>query len=213
MASFFPRFRGADHARLRRMVAGSFTPKRVEQLRPRIENIVSELLDEVEEAGPGVDLFEAYALPLPSIVIGEILGIASSEHRSFHRMCAGVVDFSLPPEEAFKNFMRLNDYVGDLVAQNHKNPTDGLIGALVEQRHGEVGDEEIVGMVSALVVAGHETSASTIALSALALAAARAARHPARRRPLHGQCRGGTAPLYERLGRLSPDVDRGRHHR
>ncbi|MEU1618830.1 cytochrome P450 [Streptomyces sp. NPDC005722] len=169
LPGFFPRYHGADHARLRRMVAGSFTPKRVEQLRPRIEAIVSELLDEVEEAGPGVDLFEAYALPLPSIVIGEILGIPGSEHRDFNRLCAGIVDFSLPPEEAFKNFMRLNDYVGDLVAQNHRNPTDGLIGALVAQRHGEVTDEEIVGMVSALVLAGHETSAATIALSALAL--------------------------------------------
>jgi cytochrome P450 len=166
---FFPRYHGAEHARLRRMVAGSFTPKRVAQLRPRIESIISELLDEVEEAGPGVDLFKAYALPLPSIVIGEILGIPSAEHRDFDRMCAGIVDLSLPPEDAFKNFTRLNDYVGDLVAQNHRNPTDGLIGALVAQRHGEVSDEEIVGMVSALVLAGHETSASTIALSTLAL--------------------------------------------
>lgn len=166
---FFPRFHGTEHARLRRMVAGSFTPKRVAQLRPRIESVISELLDEVEEAGPGVDLFKAYALPLPSIVIGEILGIPSAEHRDFDRLCAGIVNLSLPPEEAFKNFMRLNDYVGGLVAQNHKSPTDGLIGALVEQRHGEVSDDEIVGMVGALVLAGHETSASTIALSALAL--------------------------------------------
>ncbi|MFB7500177.1 hypothetical protein ACFC09_36765 [Streptomyces sp. NPDC056161] len=55
---FFPRFHGTEHTRLRRMVAGSFTPKRVAQLRPRIESIISELLDEVEEAGPGVDLFK-----------------------------------------------------------------------------------------------------------------------------------------------------------
>ncbi|MEU0038906.1 cytochrome P450 [Streptomyces sp. NPDC006333] len=166
---FFPRFHGAEHARLRRMVAGSFTPKRVAQLRPRIESVISELLDEVEEAGPGVDLFKAYALPLPSIVIGEILGIPSAEHRDFNQMCAGIVNLSLPPEEAFKNFTRLNDYVGGLVSQNHKCPNDGLIGALVEQRHGEVSDDEIVGMVGALVLAGHETSASTIALSTLAL--------------------------------------------
>ncbi|MFJ9558889.1 cytochrome P450 [Streptomyces fuscichromogenes] len=169
LPGFFPRFHGAEHARLRRMVAGSFTPKRVEQLRPRIESIISGLLDEVEEAGPGVDLLQAYALPLPSIVIGEILGIPGAEHREFDRMCAGIVDLSLPPAEAFENFTRLNDYVGGLVAQNHRNPTDGLIGALVEQRHGEVSDEEIVGMVGALVLAGHETSASMISLSTLAL--------------------------------------------
>lgn len=49
----------------------------------------------METAGPGVDLVQAYALPLPSIVIGEILGIAESEHRDFHRVCAGIIDFSL----------------------------------------------------------------------------------------------------------------------
>jgi cytochrome P450 len=60
----------------------------------------------------------------------------------------------------------LNDYVGHLVAQDHKNPTDGLIGALVAQRHGEISDEESVGMVGALVLTGNETSASTIAQGA-----------------------------------------------
>ncbi|MGW2353212.1 cytochrome P450 [Actinacidiphila glaucinigra] len=169
MPGFLPDFHGAEHTRLRRMIAGAFTPKRVKTLRPMAEQIISERLDAMEEAGPGVDLVEAYAVSVPSIVIGELLGVPSSMHREFHSISAGVVNFTNSPAEYFALLGEFGEYMKNLVDEIRRRPTEGLISSLLRERPGEVSDQEVIGLSSALVVAGHETTASMIGVSALAL--------------------------------------------
>ncbi len=166
---FLPRYNGAEHQRLRRLVMGTFMPKSVAAMRPMIERVVQQKLDALAAAGPEVDLVADYALSVPSSVIGHVLGVPESDHERFHTVSAGVTDVSLPRDEAMAAFMRLNEYVGALVAENHKNPGDGLVGRLVTGQHGEATDDELIGLLGILVVAGHETTAAMIGLSALAL--------------------------------------------
>ncbi|WP_406261885.1 cytochrome P450 [Actinacidiphila glaucinigra] len=151
------------------MIAGAFTPKRVKTLRPMAEQIISERLDAMEEAGPGVDLVEAYAVSVPSIVIGDLLGVPSSMHSEFHSISAGVVNFANSPAEYFALLGEFGEYMKNLVDEIRRRPTEGLISSLLRERPGEVSDQEVIGLSSALVVAGHKTTASTIGVSALAL--------------------------------------------
>lgn len=166
---FLPRYNGAEHQRLRRLVMGTFMPKSIATMRPMIERVVHQKLDALAAAGPVADLVADYALSVPSSVIGHILGVPESDHEHFHTISAGVTDVSLSQDEAMAAFMRLNDYVSSLVADNHKNPGDGLVGRLVTGQHGEATDDELIGILGILVVAGHETTAAMIGLSALAL--------------------------------------------
>ncbi|MEU4098434.1 cytochrome P450 [Streptomyces sp. NPDC026673] len=166
---FLPRYNGAEHQRLRRLVMGTFMPKSVAAMRPMIERVVREKLDAIAAAGPETDLVTSYALSVPSSVIGHILGVPEADHEHFNAISAGVTDVSLSRDEAMAAFMRLNTYVAGLVADNRANPGDGLIGRLVTGQHGEATDEELIGILGILVVAGHETTAAMIGLSALAL--------------------------------------------
>ncbi|MBY8879940.1 cytochrome P450 [Actinacidiphila acidipaludis] len=169
MPGFPPDHHGAEHIRLRRMMAAAFAPKRIRTLGPLVDKVLAERLDVMEAAGPGVDLVAAYAVAVPSIVIGELLGVPASMHQDFHSLSAGVVNFASSPAEYFAHLGKFGAYMKDLVAEIRRHPTDGLITELMEGRSGDIGDAEIVGLTSALVVAGHETTAAMIALGALAL--------------------------------------------
>lgn len=98
MAGFMPHRHGSEHARLRRAVAAPFTPKHVRTMQSAIERVVEEALDVLEQAGPGADLVSKFALPVPSRIIGEILGVPSADHLKFNEITAGITDTSLSPE-------------------------------------------------------------------------------------------------------------------
>lgn len=169
LPGFLPDFDGAEHTRLRRMVSGIFTPKRVQTLRPMIERIVAERLDALDEAGPGTDLVEAFALTIPSDVIGEILGVPTSLRGDFHRLSAGIVNFANSPAVYFSHLAAFGAYVTSMVDEIRRNPGEGLISSLLAAGDEKITDAEIIGLTSALVVAGHETTASMLGVSALAL--------------------------------------------
>ena len=168
---------GEDHRRLRRLVTKAFTPRRVEQLRPRIQEIADELIDRVEARGE-MELVEELAFPLPITVIAELLGIPIADRDRFRRWSNAMVTPALGPEAMAEFGAQMNEFVAylhDLFARRRKEPGDDLVSALLQVRDGgdTLSDQELFSMVVLLIVAGHETTVSLIGNAVLALL-----RHP-----------------------------------
>jgi cytochrome P450 len=164
---------GDDHRRLRRLVTKAFTPKMVEQLRPRIQAIADELLDTTEAAGEG-DLSAEYAFPLPIIVIAELLGVPPADRDRFRVWTDAIVTPALGPGELEKFFALMGEfvaYLGELFATRRAAPTDDLVSALLTARdEGDaLSEEEVFGMVVLLIVAGHETTVGLVGNAVLNL--------------------------------------------
>ncbi|MDX3850211.1 cytochrome P450 [Streptomyces sp. AK02-01A] len=159
-----------EHARLRRMVTAPFTIKRVEALRPRVQRIVDDLIDGML-AGPGpVDLVEEFALPVPSLVICELLGVPYADHEFFQDNSKTIINREATTEERAAAHGRLVDYLDALVAQKRARPADDLLSRLAERvTAGELSQLEAARIGVLLLIAGHETTANMIALGTLAL--------------------------------------------
>ncbi|MBD0674454.1 cytochrome P450 [Streptomyces sp. CBMA156] len=170
---FLPAYSGPEHARLRRMLTGSFTVRRVEGLRPAIERIVADHLDAMAERGPVVDLVEAFTLPIPSLVICELLDVPYGTRAMFQRCSQVIMDGTADAAQLVAASEELNAAMADIVARNRATPGDGVLGEVVRQHGAELTDEELVGFGTTLLVGGHETTATQLALSVLALL-----RHP-----------------------------------
>jgi cytochrome P450 len=164
---------GDDHRRLRRLVTKAFTPRMVEQLRPRIQAIADELLDAVEPRG-SMDLSAEYAFPLPITVIAELLGVASADQDRFREWSDAIITPALASEELERFFGQMSEFVGylaELFAARRAEPQDDLVSALLAAR--DAGDalteEEVFGTVVLLIVAGHETTVGLIGNAVLNL--------------------------------------------
>ncbi|WP_411146802.1 cytochrome P450 [Streptomyces sp. x-80] len=164
-----------EHARLRRMLTRDFVVKRAEAARPAIQQIVDEKIDEMLRLGGPVDLVEAFALPVPSLVICELLGVPYADHAFFEDRSAKVLSLSPDQTEKEAAELELRDYLGTLLAAKGLNPADDLLSRLAVDRvrTGDLTDEEATTFAVLLLVAGHETTANMIALGILALL-----RHP-----------------------------------
>ncbi|WP_309113007.1 cytochrome P450 [Saccharothrix sp.] len=158
---------GQDHAKYRRLLTGQFTVRRMNQLIPRIEAIVRDHLADVRAQGPGVDLVETFALPVPSMVICELLGVPYDERESFQRDTKTSFTLSQDFEEIQAAFDRIEDFVADLVRRKHDEPGDDMLTGLVET--GELTDEEVTNMGLLLLIAGHETTANMLGIGTLTL--------------------------------------------
>ena len=150
-----------DHARLRALVSKAFTPRLIERLRGRIEALCEELLDAMERES-GTDLVAGYALPLPAIVIAELLGVPAEDHARFHRWSNRLVSVSsgrdmLRALPAALSFVR---YLRNLVERRRADPEDDLITALIraEEAGDKLSEDELLAMAFLLLVAGHETT-------------------------------------------------------
>ncbi|QHC24658.1 cytochrome P450 [Streptomyces sp. GS7] len=159
-----------EHNAQRRMLIPSFSLKRTVALRPRIQRIVDELLDGMLAQGPPAELVSAFALPVPSMVICRLLGVPYADHEFFeersHRMLRGRT-----AEEVEQARIDLEDYLSDLIARKERDPGDGLLDELIEERlpTGAVERVELVRLTMVLLVAGHETTANMISLGAFTL--------------------------------------------
>ncbi|HEX2808227.1 MAG TPA: cytochrome P450, partial [Kineosporiaceae bacterium] len=156
-----------DHTRLRRMLTGQFTVHRMNQLRPRVAAIVEEHLDAMERQGrerPGepVDLMQAFALPVPSLVICELLGVPYADRADFQRRSSVQIDLSLSFAERMTAAAQAHEYMATLVDAQRRDPGDNLIGLLVREHGDAIENDELVGVASLLLIAGHETTASMI---------------------------------------------------
>ncbi|WP_307847607.1 cytochrome P450 [Streptomyces sp. F63] len=167
-----------DHTRLRRLVAREFTMRRVESLRPRVEEITGELLDAMTAAPGGrVDLVEALAFPLPMSVICELLGVPALDRAAFRAWSNELVSRTSPSaENAAVHAMA--EYLAGLIGEKRRHPGDDLLSGLIRTTD-EDGDrlsrDELVGMAFLLLVAGHETTVNLITNAVHALL-----RHPDR---------------------------------
>ncbi|MEV4098543.1 cytochrome P450 [Streptosporangium saharense] len=164
---FFLRMDPPEHTRLRRLLTGQFTVRRMRQLEPRIEKIVAERLDEMERQGPPADLVSAFALPIPSLVICELLGVPYADHDRFQHDSAVIVSREESEQNKIEALADLFSFLHELVLSKRAKPTDDLLGGLAESD--ELTDEEITGIALLLLVAGHETTANMIALGTYAL--------------------------------------------
>ena len=163
-----------EHQRLRRMLTPEFTIRRIKRLQPRIVEIVEAQLDAMAAAGRPADLVEHFALPVPSLVICELLGVPYADRDDFQRRSARQLDLSLPIPERLELGRQGRDYMAGLVATARREPGDDILGMLVRQHGSELTDDELIGIAGLLLLAGHETTSNMLALGTLALL-----RHPA----------------------------------
>ncbi|MER6669370.1 cytochrome P450 [Amycolatopsis japonica] len=159
-----------EHARLRRMVTAPFTIKRVEAMRPGVQKIVDDLIDEML-AGPNpADLVTAFALPVPSLVICQLLGVPYADHEFFQDNSNVLINRETGPEEKAAAGAALGEYLDKLIGQKLENPGEDLLSGLTERiRAGELTRQEAAQMGVLMLIAGHETTANMIALGTLAL--------------------------------------------
>jgi len=176
-------FRDApDHTRLRNLVSKGFTPRRVEHLRSRIEALVSELL-EASVGGGRLDIVADLAVPLPIIVIAELLGVPVEDRerlKLWSDRAAMLLDGSLRDEHmgvAMPSFLELIDYLKGVIEARRKQPEDDLISALVAAQEADdaLDDYEVLGTCALILAAGHETTTNLIGNGMLALLHDRAA--------------------------------------
>ncbi|MFE3603604.1 cytochrome P450 [Streptomyces sp. NPDC059096] len=160
-----------EHHRTRRMFTAHFTVKRVAAMKPRIQEVVDQLLDAMEAAGPPADLVSAFALPMPSLVIGELLGVPRGDHGLFQRAARTLVTLDSTPEQARAAAGELAGYLDELIAVKDRDPADDLLSTLVVERvrTGELDRAQLVENAVLLLGAGHETTANMTALGTLAL--------------------------------------------
>jgi cytochrome P450 len=163
-----------DHERLRALVSKAFTPRLIEQMRPRIQAIADSLLDVVEDKGE-MDLINDYAFPLPITVIAELLGVPSEDRNKFRAWSDAAVSGNATAEYLetvlVPNMQAFSDYLLEMFEEKHENPKDDLISALVraEEAGERLSEDELLGMVFLLLVAGHETTVNLIGNGMLAL--------------------------------------------
>lgn len=163
-----------EHAQLRRMVTAPFAVKRVEALRPAVQKIVDGLIDDMLAGPTPVDLVEAFALPVPSMVICELLGVPYADHDFFQANSRILVSRRSTQKQMVAALQRLIDYLDRLVGERLVDPGDDVLSELAQRvKAGELArrDAALVGRL--LLTAGHETTANMIALGTLALL-----RHP-----------------------------------
>ncbi|MFF4495211.1 cytochrome P450 [Streptomyces sp. NPDC001546] len=155
-----------DHTRLRSLVAKAFTVRQVEKLRPQVRALTEGLLDELEAAGPPADLVDLFALPVPVAVICRLLGVPVEDRPRFRVWSdAALSTSSLTAEEFEANQEELRAYMADLVELHRRDPRDDLMTALIEARDADgdrLSELELIDLCVAVLVAGHETTASQI---------------------------------------------------
>ncbi|RZT17964.1 cytochrome P450 [Mycobacterium sp. BK558] len=162
-----------EHQRLRRMLTPEFTIRRIKRLQPRIVEIVDAQLDALAAAGPPADLVEHFALPIPSLVICELLGVPYADRDDFQRRSGRQLDLSIPIPERLELQQEGRAYMASLVTRARAEPGEDILGMLVRDHGDELTDDELIGVAGLLLLAGHETTSNMLALGTLALL-----RHP-----------------------------------
>jgi cytochrome P450 len=158
-----------EHTRLRKMLTPEFTVRRMRRLEPRICEIVDAALDDLERAGKPADLVSLFALPVPSLVICELLGVPFADRAGFQGRSARMLDLSLPHAEQVKASRENREYMAELVARAQADPGEDMLGMLVREHKDDLGTEELTGVADLLLLAGHETTSNMLGLGTLAL--------------------------------------------
>ena len=161
-----------EHTFERKLLAGEFSGRRVEQLRPKVQALVDSLIDKIETKKPEADLVEDFASPLPCQTICTLLGVPESDHAAIQGWARDISSLSMSHEvaaEMIKNFCE--GYLTDLVRQKDKHPEDDLISRLVidHMRPGTLTLRKVVSLARLFLTAGHESTTGTLGLGLAAL--------------------------------------------
>jgi cytochrome P450 len=164
-----------DHARLKTLVHKAFTPRMIQQMESRIEQISHDLLDKAESKSK-IDLIADFALPLPLTVISELMGVPEADRLRFRRLLSKFMD-SITTSSAmsmlsmFTSAYSLNRFLRYLIELKRKQPQDDMMTYLVqaEEQGDKLSEDEIVAMIFLLLLAGHETTVNLIGNGTLAL--------------------------------------------
>src|SRR5580704_17586338 len=161
---------GEEHTRFRRMLSKPFTYKRVEDLRPAIQKITDEHIDAILAGPQPADIVTAFALPVPSLVISELLGVPYEDAEFFqHHANVGLARYASAEDNA-KGAMGLAKYLANLVRSKMESPAEDAVSDLAERvKAGELDVREAAQLGTGLLIAGHETTANMIGLGVLAL--------------------------------------------
>jgi hypothetical protein len=159
------------HDAIRRVLTPFFTIKRVEAMRPRIQQIVDELIDDLVAMTKPVDLVQAFGLAVPSVVICELLGVPYSERQWFNELSATMISGASSPAQSMSAIERMLAFMGSLVDEKAAAPGEDMISRLVVEQMltGSMSRHELVNLSQLLLVAGHETTSNMIVLGTLAL--------------------------------------------
>jgi cytochrome P450 len=152
-----------DHTRYRKSISRAFSPRRIRELEPAIEQIAAQCLDDMEKQGPPVDLLQAFALPLPVLVICKLLGADTSAADEFQQLRVPMLDPDSTPEQMRTAMARTSELMSELIAARRASPGDDLLSELIAA--GEFDDQELAGIAFLILGAGHETTAHMTALS------------------------------------------------
>jgi cytochrome P450 len=155
------------HTRLRRAVGDPFGPARIAERHDSVERIVNDQLDALEQVGSPADLWEVFALPVPSRVICDLLGVPQGDARQFIEPTEALLSPRAAPDEVSKAFSDFSEYVRAVIDRKRARPEDDLLSDLV--RAEVLSDDEIAGLALELFVTGHETTAGLITMSTLVL--------------------------------------------
>ncbi|WP_425440488.1 cytochrome P450 [Prauserella shujinwangii] len=157
------------HTRLRKLLTPEFTMRRLGRLKPGIDAIVREQLDAMDKADGPVDLVEHFALPIPSLVICELLGVPYEDREEFQHLSVARFDLFGGAGASLGAISESLSYLQGVVRRQREEPGDGLLGMIIKEHGDEVDDRELAGLADGVLTGGFETTASMLALGALML--------------------------------------------
>ncbi|MGW7288805.1 cytochrome P450 [Streptomyces sp. NPDC054847] len=155
-----------QHGRYRKPLVGKFTARRMRLLTERIEQITTDCLDTMEETGPPTDLVTAFAKPIPTMIICELLGVPYQDRDSFQEQIDKFMNGETSDEDLTAAYTATQDYLAQLVVAKRANPTDDVLSELTDS---DLTDEELQGISLILLAAGFDTTANMLSLGAFAL--------------------------------------------
>jgi cytochrome P450 len=160
-----------EHDAKRRLLTRDFMVKQTEARRPQIQRLVDGLIDDMLAGPRPVDLVEAFALPIPSAVMCDLMGVPYAERELFHTISHTMLSQGSALEQAVAAVDAMFDFLDRMVSEKDAHPADDMISRLVVEqlRPGLLGRQELVSMLQLLQAAGHETTANMIALGTLVL--------------------------------------------
>ncbi|WP_225726867.1 MULTISPECIES: cytochrome P450 [unclassified Nocardia] len=163
----FSAFDPPEHTRFRKLLTGKFTVRRMAQLTARLEQITAECLDAMDGMEPPVDLVQAFARPIPTAMICELLGVPDQEQELFHRL-SRLNELDVTPEETVELTTGLDKYMHELVLAKRATPTDDLLSDVAAS---DLTEEELTGVGTLLLGTGLDTTANMLAFGVFALLA------------------------------------------
>ncbi|MCO1658848.1 cytochrome P450 [Pseudonocardia humida] len=158
-----------EHTRLRRLLTGQFTVRRMKALESRVTEIAVEHIEAMKAAGTAADLVPAYALPLPSLVICELLGVDYADRDRFQVNTSIALNANASDEDRARAGGELYGFIAQLVAAKRAAPGEDIISGLIQDAEPPLSDAQLVDVALVLLGAGHETTANMLALGAFAL--------------------------------------------